>query len=254
MEAVSARTGKPLSPATINKALSALRGVLKEAWRLGLMSAEDLARAADVEPVRGSRPLKGRALEPHEVAALFHACMRDQTAAGPRDAVILALGVGAGLRRAEIAGLDLGDVDLDREIIRVLGKGRKVREVPIKGGTLEAIRAWLACRGNEAGSLVCPVRKGGRVAVQRLAPQGVLRVCEKRAREAGVPEFAAHDLRRTYISALLDQGVDLSVASDLAGHSSPDTTKRYDRRGERARHAATAAILVPYVDQRRAEM
>jgi integrase len=253
-ETISEQTGKPLSPSTINKTLSALRGVLKEAWRLGLMSAEDLARAADVEPVRGSRPLKGRALEPHEVAALFHACMRDQTAAGPRDAVVLALGVGAGLRRAEIAGLDLADVDLDRELVRVLGKGRKVREVPIKGGTLEAIRAWLACRGLESGPLVCPVRKGGRVVVQRLAPQGVLRVCEKRAQEAGVPEFAAHDLRRTYISALLDQGVDLSVASDLAGHSSPDTTKRYDRRGERARHAATEAILVPYVNRRGADM
>jgi integrase len=151
--------------------------------------------------------------------------MRDQTAAGPRDAVILALGVGAGLRRAELAGLDLADVDLGREIVRVLGKGQKVRAVPIKGGTLEAIRAWLACRGLEAGPLVCPVRKGGRVVVQRLAPQGVLRVCEKRAREAGVPEFAAHDLRRTYISTVLDQGVDLSVASDPAGHSSPNTTK-----------------------------
>jgi integrase len=178
--------------------------------------------------------------------------MRDETAAGPRDAVMLTLGAGAGLRRAEIAGLDVADADLDREIVRVLGKGRKVREVPIKGGTLEAIRAWLACRGDEAGPLVCPVRKSGRVVFQRRAPQGVLRVCEKRAREAGVPEFAAHDLRRTYTSALLDQGVDLSVASDLAGHSSPDTTKRYDRRGERARHAATARILVPYVNRRRA--
>jgi integrase len=103
-ETISTRTGKPLSPATLDKTLSALRGVLKEAWRLGLMSAEDLVRAADVELVRGSRPLKGRALESHEVAVLFHTCMRDRTPAGPRDAVILALGLGAGLRRAELAG------------------------------------------------------------------------------------------------------------------------------------------------------
>jgi len=219
---------------------------LKEAWRLGLMSAEDLARAADIEPVRGSRPLTGRALEPQEVAALFQTCMRDQTAAGPRDAVILALGLGAGLRRAEIVGLDLADVDLDREIVRVLGKGQKIREVPIKGGTLEAIRAWLLDRGADAGPLVCPVRKGGRIEARRVAPQAVLRVCEKRARQAGVREFAAHDLRRTYISLLLDQGVDLSVASDLAGHSSPSTTKRYDRRGEKAAHRAALAAVIPY--------
>jgi integrase len=52
---------------------------------------------------------------------------------------------------------------------------------------------------------VCPVRKGGTVELRRLAPQAILRVCEKRAAEAGIKEFAAHDLRRTYISALLDQ-------------------------------------------------
>jgi len=247
VEAVSERTGKPLSPASINKALAALRGVLREAWRLGLMSAEDLARATDLEPVRGSRPLRGRALEPHEVAALFHGCMRDASSAGPRDAVVLALGLAAGLRRAEIAGLDLADVDLEREVVRVHGKGNKVREVPIKGGTLEAIRAWLAWRGLEPGPLVCPVAKGGRIELRQLAPQAILRVCEKRGREAGLLGFAAHDLRRSYISTLLDQGVDLSLASDLAGHSSPTTTRRYDRRGERARHRAASAVLVPYL-------
>ena len=191
--------------------------------------------------------LRGRALASHEVAALFHVCSQDPTAAGPRDAVILALGVAAGLRRAEIAGLDLAELDLGRELVRVHGKGRKVREVPVKNGTLDALRAWLQCRGEEPGPLVCPVRKGGTVELRRLAPQSVLRVCEKRAGEAGITEFAAHDLRRTYISALLDQGVDLSVASELAGHSSPSTTKRYDRRGERARHAAAETVVVPYV-------
>jgi integrase len=253
MESISERTGKPLGPATVNKALSALRGVLREAWRLGLMSAEDLARANDFAPVRGSTVLRGRALASHEVAALFHVCSQDPTAAGPRDAVILALGVAAGLRRAEIAGLDLVELDLDRELVRVHGKGHKVREVPVKNGTLDALRAWLQCRGYEPGPLVCPVRKGGTVELRRLAPQAILRVCEKRAQEAGIREFAAHDLRRTYISALLDQGVDLSVASELAGHSSPTTTKRYDRRGERARHAAAETIVVPYVWRGREE-
>jgi integrase len=132
-------------------------------------------------------------------------------------------------------------------VVRVHGKGNKVREVPIKGGTLEAIRAWLTQRGSEPGPLVCPVGKAGRVEPRRLAPQAILRVCEKRGGEAGLAGFAAHDLRRTYISALLYQGVDLSLASDLAGHNSPTTTKRYDRRGERARHAAAAALVVPYV-------
>ena len=62
-ETVSDKTGKPLGPATINKALSALRGVLREAWRLNLMSAEDLARATDFAPVRSSTARRGRALD-----------------------------------------------------------------------------------------------------------------------------------------------------------------------------------------------
>jgi integrase len=174
--------------------------------------------------------------------------MTDPTPAGPRDAVVLSLGLAAGLRRAEIAGLDLSDVDLGREVIRVHGKGNKVREIPVKGGALSAIRAWLGHRGSEPGALLCPVCKSGRVEFRRLSPQAILRVCEKRARDAEVPCFVAHDLRRTYISALLDRGVDLSLASNLAGHSSPINTKRYDRRGERARHAAAAMLVVPYSD------
>jgi integrase len=75
-DSVSARTGRPLSPASVSKHLAALRGVLRECWRLGLMSAEDLARAIDLEPVRGSTPLRGRVLEAHEVARLLSAADR----------------------------------------------------------------------------------------------------------------------------------------------------------------------------------
>jgi len=73
---------------------------------------------------------------------------------------------------------------------------------------------------------------------------------EHRKYKRGLREFSPHDLRRAYISVLLDRGVDLATAADLAGHASPNTTKRYDRRGERARHAAAEAIVVPYVGPR----
>ncbi len=104
-EIVSPRTGKPLCPSTVNRHLAALRGVLKEAWRLGLMSAEELARATDLEVVRGKGVLRGRCLSGAEVERRFQACAADPGPAGPRDATVLALGLGGGLRRAEIAGL-----------------------------------------------------------------------------------------------------------------------------------------------------
>ena len=88
--------------------------VLKECWRLGYVSAEDFQRAADLEPVRGSRLPRGRALQPGEVRALFAACEDDdrkKPAMAARDAAILALLYGSGLRRAEAVGLEVADYD-----------------------------------------------------------------------------------------------------------------------------------------------
>ncbi len=250
-DTVSPRTGRPLSPASINKTLCALRGVLREAWRLGQMSAEDYHRAIDLEPVRGASVLRGRALEPNEVAALFHVLQRDDSPAAARDAAILALGIaGGGLRRQELGGLVLPrSLDQNTWVLTVDGKGSQVREVPLKNGAVDALRAWLSHRGQESGPLFCPVLKGGKIQHGRaLSPEAIYRVCARRAEQAGIPAFTPHDMRRTYISTLLDRGVDLSVVSKLVGHASgPAITARYDRRGERAKHAAAETITVPYV-------
>jgi integrase len=249
---ISPRTGRPLGPATINKTLCALRGVLREAWRLGLMSAEDYHRATDLEPVRGTTVLRGRALESNEVAALFHVLQRDNSPAAARDAAVLALGfAGGGLRRAELCRAELPrDLDQNTWVLTVVGKGNQVRQVPLKNGTVDAIRAWLAHRGDAPGPLLCPVLKGGRIQYRRLSEQAIYNICAKRAKEAGIATFTPHDMRRSYISSLLDRSVDISVVSKLCGHhSGPNITARYDRRGERAQHAAAETITVPYVFQ-----
>ena len=88
------------SPATVNKQLSALRGVLKESWRLGLMTAEDYHKAADLKAVKGERLPSGRALSHGEIHALFGACGKDT--AGARDAALLAVLYGAGIRRSQM--------------------------------------------------------------------------------------------------------------------------------------------------------
>jgi integrase len=95
------------APSTGNRHLAALRGVLKECWRLGYVNAEDFRRAADLEPVRGSRLPRGRALQPGEVRALFAACEEDDAkkpARAARDAAILALLYGSGPRRGRRPG------------------------------------------------------------------------------------------------------------------------------------------------------
>ena len=83
----SIRTGPP-GPATVNKMLSALRGVLKQTWRLGLIEADAYRRAADVENLRNSKLLSGRALVSEEIAKLFETCTGDPTPKGARDAAL----------------------------------------------------------------------------------------------------------------------------------------------------------------------
>lgn len=248
--AIRMRLAERYSPSTANRHLSALRGVLKEAWRLGQMSAEDYYRATDLKPVRGQTlkaAEKGRHLKPGEIVALVAACA-DGTSAGARDAAILALGVGCGLRRAEIVSLDVGDVDLAEGWVTVVkGKGAKERRVPLEAGVADAIADWLAVRGSTPGALFWQIRKGDHLQEDnRLTAQSVAVAMASRAGVAGVNAFTPHDLRRTFAGNLLDVGVSLSTVQQLMGHSNATTTAGYDRRGSRAKIDAVGKTHFPY--------
>jgi len=232
--------------ATVNKALCAVRRVLRECWRLGLMTAEDYHRCADVAGVKASTVPKGRMLSADEVARLKEAC-DPADKSGARDRAMLGLLARGGLRRAELVALDLADFTdgLDGGTLLVRGKGNKERRVPISNGVLVAVRDWIAVRGQEPGPLLLPVRKGGTIEHRRMSTQAVYDRFQDLAKRAGVLDFTPHDLRRTAGSEMLDAGADLSVVADLLGHSSVDVTRRsYDRRGERA--ARRAASLVRF--------
>jgi site-specific recombinase XerD len=89
-------------PATANKMLAAFRGVLRECQKLGWMSAEDLQKAVDIPIIKATTVLRGRALKSSEITALQTACSRDPGAAGIRDAAIIGVLYGTGLRRSEV--------------------------------------------------------------------------------------------------------------------------------------------------------
>jgi site-specific recombinase XerD len=95
--------------------------------------------------------------------------------------------------------------------------------------------------------LFCNINKSGRITIHRLTDQAVLHVLKKRAVQAGVASFSPHDLRRSFISDLLDAGADISTAQQLAGHSNVQTTARYDRRGEATKRKAAELLHVPYL-------
>lgn len=246
------------APATANLMLSAMRGVLKACFRLGYMSADDLQRAADVPPVRGSRLPPGRAIERGELYDLFRICYTDdKKSRGARDAAIFALLYVCGLRRSEVVSLDLADYDPDTLEVKVRGKGNKERINYAEGGADRAINLWIGLRGDMEGALLLPVNKGGRIVYERedadgvkvaarMSDQAIYDVVRRRQREAGVKKLSPHDFRKTFIGDLLDAIGDLSAAQQLAGHADPGTTARYDRRGERAKRKAASHLHVPY--------
>ena len=233
------------APATANKILSIVRGVLRQAWKLELMTTDDYKRAVAVPAIPGTRLPAGRAHEPGELHALFRACAEPGPQAA-RDAALLAILLGSGLRRTEAARLDVDDVDINTSTLRVIGKGNHERVAHMNGNVATALAAWLEVRGDKPGPLLCAMEgKGRRVGHNRLNVESIRLILKRRATQAGVRSCTPHDLRRTFITSLLDEGNDIAVASRMAGHRNIATTTRYDRRDERTNRDAAATIHVP---------
>lgn len=237
LQELRARMFDKYAPTSVNLYLQAVRGVIRECERLELISPKDAKNLADVTLLKADHKGAGRALELEEVAKLMAAC--DATPAGQRDAAILVLAAGAGLRRAEIAQLDLKDWDPAEGKLKIFGKGGKWRTAYLNPSRAAVLKSWLLLRGQAPGAFVCPMTTQGALASKRrLTPEGVYSVLQVIGERAGVPDFTPHDLRRTYITRLLDKGVDALTVSQIAGHASVQTTLRYDKREERAKKAA----------------
>lgn len=232
--------------ATGNKALSAVRGALRAAWEMEQISTDDYMRAISVKAIPGSKPEQaaGRALAPGEFAALLRVCASDKSAAGVRDAAILGLGVLGGLRRAEIAGLQ---VEQYRDgVLWVTGKRNKTRTVPVASGVDDVLADWMHMRSDVPGPLFLAINKGGRILGEGLTTTAIYKMVVKRAQQAGVKAFSPHDLRRTFAGDLLDAGADIATVQRLMGHSNVSTTAGYDRRGERTKRDAIGRLHMPW--------
>ncbi len=254
-ETTSSRTGTPYSPATVNLMLCALRGVLKAAWQLQQIDAEDYYRAKDVKGIRNETLPAGRQLQPGEIAALMGACENEPggvgyNAGGVRDAAMISLLYVGGLRREEIVNLDVESYDPESGRLVIMGKRRKERTAYLVNGAVWAMADWLEIRGLEPGALFWPVNKSGKLINRRLVTQTVYDMLQKRRAQAGVKDFSPHDLRRTFVSDLLDAGADISTVAKMAGHASVTTTARYDRRPEAAKQKAAGLLHVPYRGRR----
>ncbi len=236
-------------PATVNKYLSALRGVLKAAWLLGQMDAESYQKAVAVKGVKNTTLPTGREVMAEEIAALVAVCHEDDGPSRWRDIAIIAVLYGGGLRRAELVGLDMAHFDQKQGKLVVYGKGQKERTVWLGSSIQRSLEQWVLVRGTWSGPLFCPINKSHRIMQRRLTTQAVYYILQKRCEQADVSiDISPHDFRRTFVSDLLDQGVDIATVSRMAGHANIQTTARYDRRGEETKRDAAEKLQLPTKD------
>jgi site-specific recombinase XerD len=236
---------RPWSASYVNKHLSALRGVMEQAWMLGQMSAEDFHRAKAVKNVKGHRVPVGRSIASPEIRSLLAACLGEGTLTGTRDAAIVAVFHSTGLRREELAMASRPDYDPGARTLLITGKGNKQRDVYVHEDAAVYLGMWLSATGPVRVPLFCPVSRWGQLQLRHMSPRAVGHIIDRRRRAAQLPHIAPHDFRRTFAGTLLDEGVDLVRVQQLMGHSSPVTTSLYDRRPGRARKAAVDKLHLP---------
>ncbi|EBF8609270.1 tyrosine-type recombinase/integrase [Salmonella enterica subsp. enterica serovar Nagoya] len=229
--------------ATVNMALAALKGVAQTAFNLQRLDADSLARIKTVKRVKGDSGNKGRALSREEVKQLLEATKaHPQKLHRLRDKAIILTLCGAGLRVGELVALDIRDYCQRTQTLTVRqGKGRKYRQITVSPLVARAIQAWLKVK-NEGNAIFTGICRSGLVNQKALTPAGVTVILSQLAEVAGLEAFTPHDLRRTFITRLLEQGADINIVRQLAGHSDISTTALYDKRCDNTRHIISSCL------------
>ncbi len=218
-----------LAPSTINVRLSAIRKLASQAAEAGLLSAE---LASGIQRVTGARKLGVRAgnwLTKEQASQLLHA-PDVQTLKGKRDRALLALLIGCGLRRSELANLGFRNVQ-QREgrwvLPDLVGKGGRIRTVPLPAWVKCAIDDWAAAAGLSEGTVFRSINKSGQMWGQSITAKVIWWVVLRYAKQVGIPKLAPHDLRRTCAKLCRATGGDLEQIQLLLGHASIQTTEQY---------------------------
>jgi integrase len=218
-----------LSPATINLRLSAIRKLAVEAADNGLIAPELAGAIARVKGARREGIRTGQWLT-REQAERFISAPNLATSKGKRDRALLAVLVGCGLRRKEAAALAVEHIQLRESrcvIVDLVGKGGRIRTVPMPSWTKTAIDAWTAAAGITTGLVFRSLNKGGRVTGESMTAQSIFEAVRLYGAMIGLPELAPHDLRRTFAKLAHKGHAALEQIQLSLGHASITTTERY---------------------------
>ena len=209
--------------------MSAIRKLAGEAADNGLLAPELAQGISRVKSVKSTGIRVGNWLSQRQAQALLSA-PDISTARGLRDRAILAVLLGCGLRRSEVAALTFSHVQ-QRDgrwcIVDLVGKHGRVRTAPMPTWVKIAIDAWTSTAGVADGHVFRPVNRAGVVTGERLGEKVVWAMLRQYAAEVGVPGIAPHDLRRTCAKLCRAAGGELEQIQLLLGHASVQTTERY---------------------------
>ena len=214
------------SRSSIARKAASVRAYVRHLRRRGVLGRDV---AAAVQAPKGVRRLP-RMPKPKEAAGLLDDLVAEAGSDDPRalrDLAIVELLYGAGLRVSECCGLDVGDVDLRRATVTALGKGAKVRRLPLGEPALDAVAAYL--RAGRAALQPSP-EAGGALFLnargRRMTPRDVRRVLDRHPLADG-RSLHPHALRHAYATHLLEGGADLRAVQELLGHADVGTTQIY---------------------------
>ena len=216
-----------------------------------LMPRDQQLALREARLLKAKRLPAGREVRAGELEALVRACRDDRNQiAGVRDIAVIGFLFICGLRRAEVAGIRVEDLDMEKALLTVTGKGDNERYAYPDPGTLVAVTRWLSHRSASDGPLFLPINKSGVVVYDRggISDQAIYNIVQKRQRRAGVQQCAPHDFRRSFATELLRQKVDLPTVQRLMGHADPSTTARYDTRQPEEDRLATRGLECPGFD------
>jgi integrase/recombinase XerC len=218
-----------LSRRTIARRLSAVRSFFRYLHREERIGANP-ARSLRSPRLERSLPSWLSRTETERLFDLTENRAAEGTFNGTRDHAILELFYAAGLRLSELHVLDRDDVDLVADQVKVKGKGRKERIVPLGRSAVRALRRWEPARATAAAAGPPPERNALFVtaAGRRLSRRRIQDIVSAFLRAAGEDgELSTHSLRHTFATHLLDAGADLIAVKELLGHASLSTTRIY---------------------------
>ena len=229
--------------------MSAIRKLAAEAADNGLIAPELAAGISRVKSAKSVGVRTGNWLSVRQAQNLLNA-PDVSTLRGLRDRAIIALLVGCGLRRSEIAALTSAHIQ-QRDgrwcIVDLVGKHGRIRTMPVPNWVKVAIDAWAAPAGITDGRVFRPVIRGHRISGTRLGEKVVWQMMREYAAEIGIPGLAPHDLRRTCAKLCRAAGGELEQIQMLLGHASVQTTERYLGTRQDLIHAPNDAIKLRVV-------